>query len=208
MNPTYKFSEKNFCKGKHCYYNQVINLTNNRISASYVVEDEKQKSKFLEKTWTKALSNYALTKYNSKSRKPIHYNKQRKMGREHLLQILETDLSNVQNLVDELIQGIEEELANPNFSQIGTYKTRKDKLPPAAPRDHDASGQRKRQRWNSEEDKILIQEHQIHVGEKRIWGIICQKVKNRTNIDCKDRWRNLMKKHQTEKTVYELLKNM
>jgi hypothetical protein len=70
-------------------------------------------------------------------------------------------------------------------------------------------GYRKRQKWTAEEDKILIEGHQKYVnGSSQIWGKICVQLCNRRNIDCKDRWRVLLKKHQTKEAIYELLKSM
>jgi hypothetical protein len=127
----------------------------------------------------------------------------------YLYNVLQPDLSNLQELVDQLMNSIEEDLKKKRFLKIEHHLARKDKLPPpTVRRELDPKGHRIRQRWNTEEDRILIQGHQEHSKCKRFWGKICILMLNRTHVDCKDRWRTLIKKHKSKETVYELLKVM
>jgi hypothetical protein len=153
------------------------------------------------------LCNYAL-KYlqKRKSKKSIHHNILRLQARKSLLEELELNMSNAQELVQKLLECIHEDLQLPRFHQVIPQKIPRKKLPPPTTiRLNDDMGQRKRQRWTPQEDRILIENHQQFAEMKLLWGMICGKLSNRTNVDCKDRWRNLMKKYKTTEAIYQLL---
>ena len=51
-------------------------------------------------------------------------------------------------------------------------------------------GARKRVRWTPEEDQVLIQGKEL---DQHPWVAIAQKLPNRSNVDCKDRYRSILK---------------
>jgi hypothetical protein len=174
-------------------------------------QDETLKAKVQEKCWRKALINYALQHMEEyKDVDELLLPKEnilRAEARNYLVQRLEFDLSNIQELLEKLVGCIQEDLQQSSFTTITPQKQpRKDKLPPpATSRSYDDKGQRKRFRWSEEEDMILIKNHKSFAQVPQVWSKICGKLSNRTNVDCKDRWRTLIKKHKSQQVVYELL---
>lgn len=62
-----------------------------------------------------------------------------------------------------------------------------------------STGHRKRKAWALHEDHILI------TGKRqgKTWVAILKDLDDRTNVDCKDRWRSLLNKHGSEEAIYE-----
>jgi hypothetical protein len=164
-------------------------FSENQRSAEGIVEDDE------------------ISEDESEEQKQTEYNQLMKLARKYLFSILEADLSNLQELVDVLLKGIEKELAQSDFLKIKpNHKTRKDKLPPPIiQRELNEKGHRVRLNWSAAEDKILIQGYQEYNKDGKVWSKVCIQLLNRTHLDCKDRWRNLLKKHKSEKAIYELL---
>jgi hypothetical protein len=145
----------------------------------------------------------------NESKRENKFNELAKAARKYLFDILEADLSNLQYLVNELIRGIEKKLKNQAYLQIKPSAKRNKLPPPTVQRELNEKGHRRRQNWSVEEDKILIrayqEQEQEHAKHKQIWGKICVQLSCRTNIDCKDRWRVLMKKYKSTKAIYDLI---
>jgi hypothetical protein len=174
--------------------------------ADVKLDDELALPKFQEKAWRKALSNFALGNVDLKE-KDIQPKNLCSEARQYLMNKLDPDLSNLEELVLELIQGIQDELLNPIFRRFNSNrKPRADKLPlPIVQRELDQQGHRKREKWSQEEDKILIEGYQKFADCKQVWGKICVQLLKRSNMDCKSRWKNLLKKHHTLEAIYGLL---
>jgi hypothetical protein len=170
------------------------------------LEDELTRPRFQEKAWRKALSKFALSNVDLRE-KNIERKDLASETRQYLMNKLHSDLSNLEELVQELMQSIEDELLDPIFLRFYcNRKPRKDKLPPpTVQRELDQQGNRKREKWSQEEDKILIEGHQKYADCKQVWGKICVQLLKRSNMDCKSRWKNLLKKHHTLEAIYGLL---
>lgn len=59
------------------------------------------------------------------------------------------------------------------------------------------SGRRKRVRWSTEEEAALIEGYRLYESYSNVWVLIKTKfpdvLQNRSNVDLKDKYRNLMK---------------
>jgi hypothetical protein len=60
------------------------------------------------------------------------------------------------------------------------------------------SGHRRRMRWTRSEDRILVS------GRSRgeAWLVISRRLEHRDNVDCKDRWRTLLRNHGDEAAIF------
>jgi hypothetical protein len=86
-----------------------------------------------------------------------------------------------------------EEEKNDNF--IRTLNQKRIKLN----RELNEKGHRKRKIWNEDEDRILLVLKRNNIG----WSDISRNLKERTGVDVKDRFRNLIKKYGSEDEIYK-----
>ncbi|KAL6053991.1 hypothetical protein QOT17_017618, partial [Balamuthia mandrillaris] len=122
------------------------------------------------------------------------------VGRRHIASLLAGNLQ----LLDELLQAFLEPalplLQNHSPLKQVPYKKRKNgpfQLQTSTPRTRiKTSNHRQRQPWSDEETKELIH---LHLHKKASWVEIASTLPQqiRTNVDCKDKWRNLLLKAKT-----------
>lgn len=109
------------------------------------------------------------------------------VGRRHIIQLLQSNSIQIEELISEFEHSVQEE-----FTMVKPLirNTIKEKVPVIQIREVFESGSRKRKTWTSDEDAILVS----HKQRNSTWVDIAKLLMDRTNVDCKDRWRNLQKR--------------
>lgn len=115
------------------------------------------------------------------------------IGRQHIASILRSDFDKLSDLSSLFIALVHDDLNMINPLKLYKRKRTLDQKPCLLSRaTYEESSHRKRLKWSVEEDKLLVKGKQ---GNLSFVSISEQMMGIRSNIDCKDRWRNLLKKH-------------
>lgn len=187
-------------------YNAFYNAVEKSFTVAYLNETERKALR--DKCWRNAYNAYVLNNPSlEREAKNIYENKpawkiprtkwstetitRMHVGRKHIASLLNSNFEALHGLVENFVSFVRSELDLSKPLRIHNYpkKTRVDdavivreKLP--------ISGHRKRIPWTREEDQVLVQERMS--GQS--WVNISQLLEGRSNVDCKDRLRNLIKK--------------
>jgi hypothetical protein len=122
------------------------------------------------------------------------------VGRKKIASMLEADFTLLDELIEKLESFVEEDLRI--CTPIRLLDRPKTVPVPSTRPIFIKSGHRKRRLWNPEEDLILVSG--IHSGTA--YADIQHLLNDRSNVDCKDRWRNILKKYGTEDKIFKEFK--
>lgn len=118
------------------------------------------------------------------------FNARRAVAKAHLERIMTE--KNVEQQVQSLLNCIDAQFQTNKIAALIIEGPRPPRKPATPERPWLKGGQRKRIPWIEEEDSILTVEH----DKGKSWAEISRLIPRRSNVDCKDRWRNIAKKKQ------------
>ena len=137
----------------------------------------------------------------SKSRYTIEMNTRSLIGRNHIASILNTNFEMLDELVVSFVALVQDDIELVNPLRIFNRPIKKATVATSKRECFPSSGHRKRIKWTDEEDIILVSGHR----NGKSWVDISRTdLMERTNVDCKDRWRNLIKKFGSEEDIYRM----
>jgi hypothetical protein len=168
---------------------------------------QRGKKSLKEKCWRNAFKQYVLMTPGLEAAAKKAYQKnpnwktkaRAKVGKDHLAGLLLEDFARLPSLVSHFVSLVEEDL-----KMINPLKMNKKRKPVEriqCNREHfDGSGHRVRIRWSTEEDSILVTMKKA----ENSWVLISKRIGNgRSNVDCKDRFRNLLTKFNSLVKLYD-----
>jgi hypothetical protein len=125
------------------------------------------------------------------------------VGRKHIAQALESDFDQLTNFVDRLF-GPVSEIVNAATLKAPSKKRKPLIQSPESTDRNFEKGHRKRVKWSMEEDIALVKSRK----DGKPWVVIARTMAGlRSNVDCKDRYRNLLSKYGSDEDLYELFSN-
>jgi hypothetical protein len=147
--------------------------------------------------------NKLAKKYNSCPSK-AKTNATFKVVKSKITNILHEDFSRLQRLVEEFLEPITDELAeedsNITFAPPYNRKKKYQKVRQVKITRDKVNQQRKRIPWTEEETNLLVK---LVKGSTLTWIELQKHFNTRTNVDLKDKWRNLVKVYGSEKLVFQ-----
>ncbi|KAL6053045.1 hypothetical protein QOT17_018219 [Balamuthia mandrillaris] len=138
--------------------------------------------------------------YELRNEGPVRWNNVNKIvARRHIASLLSGNYDLLKELVDEFTAPVDKTLEEGSpIKQVATRKRRKDgsdlkQCIEAKRIKLQGSNHRSRLPWKEQETKRLVR---LHLEEGASWIDIAQQLpeQRRTNVDCKDKWRNLLQK--------------
>lgn len=154
------------------------NAFNAYVLADPILEAEARSIYLLKPAWKIARSRFG-TELNSREY----------VGRRHMAQMLNENYSLVHGLVNQFVSLVRAEIELEKPVRKCTRTRPVKPVESGIVRERSAqTGHRKRIPWTRDEDVVLVQEH--HRGFS--WKNISSLLADRTNVDCKDRYRNLV----------------
>lgn len=173
-----------------------------------------EKSSLRSKCWKKAFNSYVLSNPKlekeatklyesdhhwsiSQTRWTAEAKARGKVGRKHIASILHADFGKLKSLVKSFTS-----LVKDDWNLVNSIRLHRSNPAPKSVvkrSRHKDSGHRVRILWSPEEDKIVVN------GKKagNSWvSISARLVSERSNVDCKDRYRNLRKKFTSDEALF------
>jgi hypothetical protein len=132
-------------------------------------------------------------------RSRIKENITRQLVRKRLVHMLNDDINKMDELVREFTEIVREDIQiGQPFIEQPIRPPRKDPLLSSKNPRPMINRSRARIRWSREEIQTLVRFYHQDMS----WMDIQSHFTDRTNMDCKDKWRNLIKKYHSEQEIY------
>lgn len=131
---------------------------------------------------------------NSLSRWTVERNARSKVGREYFANALNEDFSRLSELVEEFVGYVRDDIDLVNPLRRNNYPKRDSvSMNVLNQAKRYTTGHRRRVPWTLDQDTALVRLKLKYSSQRPTpWRKIAPKIALRTNVDCKDRWRNLM----------------
>lgn len=137
-----------------------------------------------------------------KSRYTVEMNTRYIVGRNHIASLLNSNFELLDELVESFVALVQDDIELVNPLRIYNRPIKQAYVPLSTRECIQSSGHRKRIKWTEDEDRILASGHRTG----KSWVEIARNdLIERSNVDCKDRWRNLIKKFGSEEDIYRIL---
>ena len=179
-----------------------------KVDAAFTLLDTSHghdRESFRNKCWNKSFTAYVLAKpeledkakgiyranpmwNNSIHKWNVESQARKKVGRQDIARRLHADYTQLDSIADDFISLVSNEMQR---TVMRREVRRRESLPKTSNRDLiPRTGHRKRVKWTQEEEDTLIRLRE----EGKTWVQVAAQLPNRTNVDCKDKMVNLLKK--------------
>ena len=138
----------------------------------------------------KSRPNWKVPQYRSATEADVR----ERVGRNKIVELLHSNFEALATVVEEFTSFVENKVVLE--VPLVQYK-KKVRVATIAVRETFNNGHRKRKFWTENEDLILA----TGKADKKSWVAMAEALPDRTNVDCKDRWRVLVKKHGSDEAA-------